>query len=110
MGLRDTMLAGGITGLALFGAELALTGDAPLQLRLDFGAASLLHRVGASAHEQSVSDDEEERPGLHPLILESELTKANERCSGACSEAPNYKQALEIKRLYKSSGFGYPWT
>jgi len=77
MRLGDAMLGGGIAGVALFGAELALTGDAPLQLRLNFGAAPLLHRISATGDEQSASDEEEERPGFHPLILETKRTKAN---------------------------------
>jgi hypothetical protein len=77
MGLRDAVFACRIAGVALFGTELALTGDAPLQLRLNFGAASLLHRISASGGEQRDSDDEEERPGFHPLILGTKRTKAN---------------------------------
>jgi hypothetical protein len=77
MRLGNAVLAGWIARLALFGAELALTGYAPLQLRLNFGAASLLHRISATGDEQSASADEEERPGFHPLILETKRTKAN---------------------------------
>lgn len=71
------MFAGRIAGIALFGSELALTANAPLQLRLNFGAASLLHRISATGNEQSDGDDEEERRAFHPLILETKRTKAN---------------------------------
>jgi hypothetical protein len=77
MRLGNAVFGSRVAGVALFGAELALTGDAPLQLRLNFGAASLLHRISATGDEQSDNDDEEERPGFHPLILETKRTKAN---------------------------------
>ena len=37
-----------IAGLALFGADLALSGDAALQLRLNLVAASLFEWISAS--------------------------------------------------------------
>jgi len=43
------VLARWIARLALFGDDLALTGDATLQLRLHLLTASLFERIGATA-------------------------------------------------------------
>jgi hypothetical protein len=79
MRLRHAMFAGWITGLTLFGPDLALAGDATLQLRLNFSTASLFDRIGATAGKRRERDQEEDRQGPHPLILEMKLAKANRR-------------------------------
>jgi hypothetical protein len=71
------MFAGRIANLPLFGPDLALAGDAALQLRLNFRAASLLKRVDASRNESRERDCEQDRQGPHPLILGMKLSKAN---------------------------------
>jgi hypothetical protein len=48
MSLRHAVLAGWIARLSLFGSDLALTGNAALQLRLHFLPASLFERVSTS--------------------------------------------------------------
>ena len=86
MRLRHAMFAGWITGLTLFGPNLALAGDATLQLRLNFSTASLFDRIGATAGKHCERDQEEDRPGPHPLILGMKFSKANrrlERCLGS---------------------------
>jgi hypothetical protein len=50
------MFCGGIARVALLGDDLALTGDAALQLRLNFGTGSLFERIGASAADQHAAD------------------------------------------------------
>lgn len=66
------MCAGGIAGVPLtfaFG-ELSLTGNAALQSGANFLAGRFLHWIGAAEKKGREKEcDEEERPGLHPLIL-----------------------------------------
>ena len=79
MRLRNAMLGRWIAWITLafsFG-ELPLTGDAALQLRLHFTAASLFDRIGATGGENKEENREEERPGLHPLILGMNRVIAN---------------------------------
>ena len=56
MRLRHAMFAGWITGLTLFRPNLALTGDATLQLRLNFSTASLFDRIGTTGGKHCASD------------------------------------------------------
>ena len=58
MGLGNPVLAGWIAGIALFGDELSLAGDAALKLGLNVAATSLLERIGASAGDQHAADRE----------------------------------------------------
>lgn len=58
MGLGNPVFAGWIAGIALFGDELSLAGDAALKLGLNVAATSLLERIGASAGDQQVADRE----------------------------------------------------
>jgi len=77
MRLRDGVFGGGIAGLSLFWADLALAGDAALQLRLHFGTASLFEWIGASTGDQHAADRDQDRQGPHPFILRMKRTKAN---------------------------------
>ena len=77
MSLRYGVFAGRITRLSLFGYDLALAGDATLQLRLDFLTAPLLQRIGATGGKRCAHDQEQDRQGPHPLILGTKLSKAN---------------------------------
>jgi hypothetical protein len=66
------MCAGGIAGVPLTFAfcELSLPGNAALQSGANFLASRFLKRIGAAGEEGREKEyDEEERPGLHPLIL-----------------------------------------
>ena len=64
------MCAGGIAGVPLTFAfcELSLPGNAAFQSGANFLTSRFLHRVG-TAGEEGKEYDEEERPGLHPLIV-----------------------------------------
>lgn len=71
---RHAVFGGGIAGLALAitGCELALTGHALFQPRANFFSGGLFEWIGAAEEEtREKGRDEEERPGLHPLILGS---------------------------------------
>ena len=63
------MLRSGITGVALFRAELALARDAALELRLYFLRTSLFKRVRATDRERGECNRDEDREGSHPLTL-----------------------------------------
>ena len=65
------MLAGGIIGRPIDGAEGSLSGYATLKLPLYFLRAALFHGVSAAARAQP-REDEQERRAFHLLILESE--------------------------------------
>ena len=56
MRLGHAVFAGRISGIALFGNELSLAGDAALKLGLNVAAISLLERIGASAGDQHAAD------------------------------------------------------
>jgi len=71
MSLRHTMLARGIVGRPLQGANGSLTGHAAFKLPLHFLRGALFERVGATARDQPC-DHEQDRHALHLLILESE--------------------------------------
>ena len=58
MRLRHAVFARRIAGIALFGDDLPLTGQAALQPRLDFLTALLFERIGASAGDQHAADRE----------------------------------------------------
>jgi len=77
MRLRHSMLGRGIARLALFGTDLALTGDAALKLRLNFSSASLFKWIGATSVDQQAADRDQDRQGPHPLILGMKQTKSN---------------------------------
>jgi hypothetical protein len=63
------MLRGRIAGVALFWADLALTGDAALELRLHFLAGALFKGVSATDRERCERNRAQDRQGSHPLIL-----------------------------------------
>jgi hypothetical protein len=63
------MLRGRITNVALFWAQLALTRDAALELRLHFLAGALFKGVGATGRERCECNRHQDRQGSHPLIL-----------------------------------------
>jgi hypothetical protein len=71
------MLRSWIVGGALQRAKRSLTGHASLQLLLHFLRAALFERVCAAARNQPC-DREQDREGLHPLILEMKWAKANQ--------------------------------
>lgn len=77
MRLRDAMFAGRIAGLPFLRTELALPGDSALQLRLNFLTSLLFQGIGATDREDGDENREEERPGLHLLILGTKQTKSN---------------------------------
>ncbi len=77
MRLRNTVFAGRITRLSLFGDDLALTRNAALKLRSHFLAASLFEGIGATRGKRCAHDQEQDRQGPHPLILGTKLSKAN---------------------------------
>jgi hypothetical protein len=77
-----------VAGVALLWHDITLAGQAALQLRLNFVAGSLLERIGATASNQHAADHNQDRQGLHLLILGMNFAKAND------------------KRLYNSGGFG----
>ena len=58
MRLRHAVFAGRISGIAILGDELSLTGNAALKLGLNVAATSLFERIGASAGDQHVADRE----------------------------------------------------
>jgi hypothetical protein len=63
------MLRSRITGVALFWAKLALTGDSAFELRLHFLAGALFKGVGATDRERCECNRDQDRQGPHPLIL-----------------------------------------
>ena len=63
------MLRGRIAGVALLWAELALTGNAALELRLHFLARALFKRVSATDRERCECNRDQDRQGSHLLIL-----------------------------------------
>jgi len=77
MRLRNAVFGGRIAGIALLGTEFAPTADASLKLRTDFLPASLLEWISATGRQRRKDDDEEKRPGPHPLILETKLAFAS---------------------------------
>ena len=71
------MFAGGITGFALFRANLAAAGDATLKLRSYFVTGALLKWIGATAAEEDASYCNKDRKGPHRLILGTKRRIAN---------------------------------
>ena len=69
MRLRYAMLRGRIASVALFWAELALTRDAALELRLHFLAGAFFKGIGATDRERCECNRDQDRQGSHPLIL-----------------------------------------
>ena len=69
MRLWHTMLRGRIAGVAFFRAELALTGDAALELRLHFLTGALFERVSATDRERCECNGDQDREGFHQPIL-----------------------------------------
>jgi hypothetical protein len=96
MGLWHAMLAGRITGLALFRADLAPTCYATLKLRAHFVAGSLFQRISATTKDHHATDRDKNRNGPHLPILGMKFANANERCSAAFSQAP-VRAALALK-------------
>ena len=58
MRLRNAMFAGRIAGIALFGADLPLPGDAALQSFLNLLSALFFERVSATGEDQNGADHE----------------------------------------------------
>ena len=56
MRLRNAVLAGGISGLTLFGADCASASYTTFELRPDFLAGSSFERIGATAEYQQTAD------------------------------------------------------
>ena len=77
MCLRDAVFGCRIARFALLRNKLSLAANAALQLRLYFLATPLLERIGATAGKRCARDREQDRHGLHPLILGMKLAKAN---------------------------------
>jgi hypothetical protein len=50
------MFCGRVPRISLFGDNLALAGEAALQLGLNFSTVSLFERIGASAGDQHAAD------------------------------------------------------
>jgi hypothetical protein len=69
MRLGDTVLRGGITGVALFRSKLALTGDTAFELRLHFLASALFEGIGATDRERCECNRDQDRQRPHLLIL-----------------------------------------
>ena len=63
------MLGGQIAGITLFWADLALAGDAALELRLQLFAGALFKGVSATDRENGECNRDQDRQGPHPLIL-----------------------------------------
>ena len=83
-----TVFAGRISRFTLFRADLAATCYAALKLRAHFIAGSLFQRVSATTKDRHATDRDNNRNGPHLPILGMKFANANERCSGACSQAP----------------------
>jgi hypothetical protein len=68
-----------IAGVSLTFAfcELSLAGNAPLQSRTNFVTGLLFEGVCATADEREIPDRNQDRPGLHPLILGTKHRIAN---------------------------------
>ncbi len=73
------MRAGGISGLALFRADLALPGHAPLKLGPDLVTRSFFEWIRTTTEDYDAACREQDRKGLHRLILETKRTKANKQ-------------------------------
>ena len=58
MRLRHAVFVGRIAGIPLFGADLALSGDAALQSFLNLLSALFFKRIGAAGEDQNGADDE----------------------------------------------------
>jgi hypothetical protein len=56
MRLRHAVLAGGISGLALFGTDLAPASYAPLKLRTHFLSACPFKWIGTTVEHQRTAD------------------------------------------------------
>ena len=69
MRLRHTVFRGWIACVALFWPELALTGNAALELRLHFLAGALFKGVRATDRQRCERNRDQDRQGFHPLIL-----------------------------------------
>jgi hypothetical protein len=85
---RHAVFSGRVAGVALLRYDFTLAGQAALELRSDFFACSIFERIGATPGDQHAADHNQDRQGLHPLILGMNFAKAND------------------KRLYNSGGFG----
>jgi hypothetical protein len=68
MSLWDAMLCGWIASWSLHRADCSLTSHSSLELSLHLLRAALLEGIGAPTHSQ-VCDREQDREGLHLLIL-----------------------------------------
>jgi hypothetical protein len=72
MRLWNAVLTSGIIGRAINWTEGALTGNAPLELALNFLSSTLFQWICATAPDQDAGNCEENRQALHLLILGSE--------------------------------------
>ena len=88
MGLRNSVLVCLVARWTIHRPELTLTCDAAFELALDFLCAPLFDRIGTTAHHQCVCDREQDRQGLHLLILGSDQAIASEGSWAVSAEAP----------------------
>src|SRR5205085_1792907 len=65
MRLGNAVFAGWIANVSLFGDDLALTGDAALQLRLHFSTTALFERIRATTSKRRARDRDQDRQGPH---------------------------------------------
>ena len=77
MRLGHAVLAGGISRVTLFGAELASAGYALFKLGPDLFASPVFKRIGTTAEDQHAADRDKDRKGPHPLILGTKQRIAN---------------------------------
>jgi hypothetical protein len=77
MRLRNAVLAGRIPGVPFFGAKLASASYAPFKLRRDLVSGLFFKRICATTGQGKICDRHQDRPGLHPLILETKHRIAN---------------------------------
>lgn len=77
MRCRHAVFAGWIAGVAFLRHDLALTGNAALQLRSNLLPRPLLKWISAAEGKPGEYNREEKRPGPHPLILETKQEIAN---------------------------------
>ena len=103
MRLRNSVFGGGIAGIALFGTDLSLAGDAALQPGANFLAARLFERIGATDCERREENREEKRPGLHRLILGMKRGIAN--CERTISNSPRMIQPELLLQGYRLGVF-----
>ena len=78
MSLWDAVFGCLIVLSAIHRAEFTLTGYAAFELVAHFARSSLFESVGATARHQRPSEQNQDRQGLHLLILGNERANARE--------------------------------